>query len=317
VPPPSWANELAFASNRTGEYHIYRAAHNGSTATKLTPNNFGGNQPVWSPDRRWIIYSRQGDLWALHVASGLAATINGINSTAEEFSPSFAPTYSGTATTFNGQIAFSSNRSGGDHDIFVATVNLSYTGSSITASGSGVQNLTDEGGGTTFDDRQPVWSPSLAGGINHNRIAFRSNRGGGNNEIYVVNATGGGITAVTSTASPIVNIQPEWAPNGEWLAFASKERHNSNFDLYATRYNTTNGTWNSTPVRLTTNSQDDNIMAWRNDGGTWRIAFTREPVDTDNSEDILVLTLNSSTLQVTTVTTPSWNSIADDTSPDW
>jgi hypothetical protein len=29
------------------------------------------------------------------------------------------------------------------------------------------------------------------------------------------------------------------------------------------------------------------------------------------------MTLNSSTLQVTSVTTPSWNSTADDTNPDW
>jgi hypothetical protein len=183
-----WLGDIAFASNRTDGYHIYRAAHNGSTATKLTPNNFGGNQPVWSPDRRWIVYQRGGDLWAPHVASGLAAEISGVNSTGEEFSPTFAPTYSGTTTTFSGQIAFSSDRAGGDHDIFVATVNLSYSGSSITATASSVQNLTDESGSTTFEDRQPVWSPSLAGGVNHNRIAFRTDRGGGNIEIYTVNA---------------------------------------------------------------------------------------------------------------------------------
>jgi hypothetical protein len=327
VPAPAWVNELAFASDRSGAYHIYRAAKDATSATRITLNNQGGNSPVWSPDRRWIIYVRAGDLWALHVESRLAAEISGVNGAGEDFSPTFAPTYSGTATTYSGQIAFSSDRAGGDHDIFVATVNLAYNGSSITANGGSVTNRLPQPTGEAFDDRLPVWSPATSGD-NAGRIVFRSNRGsGGNNEIYTVNATGTVVApvAVTSTDAGINNTQPEWSREGNWIVFASN-RNSSTFDVWAARYIDSTDTWQTSSSAVIATDRDDLILAWNEqdviEGNLIRtlitLAFVREPVGS-NIGDIWLREIFIANNQLNTQNNRAadFNSTADDTNPDW
>ena len=55
----------------------------------------------------------------------------------------------------------------------------------MNADGSGVTRLTYNGARDSFlNDSFPTWSPD------GRRIAFHSNRDGGNMEIYVINAAG-------------------------------------------------------------------------------------------------------------------------------
>ena len=49
------------------------------------------------------------------------------------------------------------------------------------------------------------------------RIVFHSRLKGGNNEIFVVNATGTGLTRLTRNAASDSN--PTWSPNGKRVAF--------------------------------------------------------------------------------------------------
>ena len=74
-----------------------------------------------------------------------------------------------------------------------------------------------------FDERFPVWSPDGA------RIAFVSDRvEPGIFQLYVANADGSGLTALTSGAAGA--DWPEWAPDGEWIYYDS--RHGQNIEIF-------------------------------------------------------------------------------------
>src|SRR5207302_1622395 len=65
------------------------------------------------------------------------------------------------------------------------------------------------------DDNEPEWSPDGA------RIAFSSTRDG-NNEIYVMNADGSGVTRLTNESNiGANNYHPSWSPDSSRLTFAS------------------------------------------------------------------------------------------------
>jgi len=67
-----------------------------------------------------------------------------------------------------------------------------------------------------FDERFPVWSPDGA------RIAFVSDRvEPGVFHLYVANADGSGLTALTSGA--IAADWPEWSPDGEWIFYDQRK----------------------------------------------------------------------------------------------
>jgi hypothetical protein len=208
----------------------------------------------------------------------------------------------------------------------VATVNLSYNGSSITATSGTPINRLPQPGGENFDDRMPVWSPATSG-PNAGRIAFRTNRGsGGNNEIYTVNTTGAVVApvAVTDSDAGINNTQPEWSDNGNWIVFASN-RNSSTFDIWGLRYNSSTGNWGNATALITTD-RDDLIMAWNEridtSGGIIRtvitLAFVREPSGSDVGDIWLAdIAVSGSTVTASNLTNKSWNSTADDTDPDW
>lgn len=71
------------------------------------------------------------------------------------------------------------------------------------------------GAAGTWDDEEPQWSPDGT------RIAFSSTRGGGGNfDIYVMEADGTGVTRLTDHAAP--DQDPAWAADGRSLFFTSE-----------------------------------------------------------------------------------------------
>jgi Tol biopolymer transport system component len=104
--------------------------------------------------------------------------------------PSFSPD--------NRRIVFTSNRADRDNwDIYVMNVN-----------GTGVTRLT----ATAGLDTEPVFSPDGT------KIAFATERFGGNLDIAVMNVNGTGVTRVTT--SGFDDIEPAWRPDGQKIAFA-------------------------------------------------------------------------------------------------
>jgi len=136
------------------------------------------------------------------------------------------------------KIAFASNRSGADYEIYTAN-----------ADGTGLAQLTSNG----FDDLEPAWSPN---GVS---LAFRSARDG-NNEIYKMTSAGGSQTRLTSNS--VSDFAPAWSPDGAEIAY---QRFGTQNDVYKMNADGQGQT------QLTTDGANDGAPSWSADGS--QIAF--------------------------------------------
>jgi len=184
---PSGANgQLAFASNRDGNYEIYVTNADGSSPTRLTNSAATDVQPAWSPDGTKLAFASNRDgNFEIYVmgAVGLDPT-RLTNELADDYDPAWSPD--------GKKIAFTSERDG-HPEVYV-----------MEADGSSAMRLTDGDG--------PTWSPDGT------RIAFVSHRDG-NGEIYVMNADGSHVTRLTDNLAE--DCEPAWSPDGGRIAFAS------------------------------------------------------------------------------------------------
>ena len=195
---PAWSpdgNQIAFSSNRDGDYELYVMNVDGSGVHQLTDHSSWDRQPAWSPDGNQIAFSsnRDGD-YELYVMN---ADGSGVHQLTDHRSSDQQPAWSPDGN----QIAFSSNRDG-DYELYV-----------MNADGSGVHQLTDH----RSSDQQPAWSPD------GNQIAFSSNRDG-DYELYVINADGSNVRRhdrQLTYFSSRTDRTPTWSPNGGQIAFSS------------------------------------------------------------------------------------------------
>jgi Tol biopolymer transport system component len=132
----------------------------------------------------------------------------------------------------------------------------------MNSDGTGVTQLTF--GSRTNTNQLAAWNSSAT------RIAFNSNRDGGNRPIYVMNADGSGQTLVTSLG---YNDQtPDWQPGDGLIAF--ERVYSANDGLYVV-----DPTRPGTEQRLLGTGPSDNWTRWSPSGGL--IAFinvrTRDP----------------------------------------
>lgn len=138
----------------------------------------------------------------------------------------------------NGQLVFSSNRSG-QQEIYIAN-----------ADGTGRTPLGAQG-------NSPEWSPDAS------RIAFNSNRDG-NNEIYVMNADGSGQTRLTFDTD--YESRPQWTADGSQLVYTRVV--DGNWEIFRMNADGSN------QVDLTNNSAVDWGQATSPQGK--KVVFTRE-----------------------------------------
>jgi TolB protein len=115
-------------------------------------------------------------------------------------------------------------------------------------------------------------------GVVPGRIAFQTNRDG-NNEIYVMNGDGTGLTNLTN--NPADDVVPTWSPDGKKIAFSSNRDGNN--EIYVMN---TDG---SRLTRLTDTSGDDFGPAWSPDGK--KIAFLS---NRDGNDEIYVMNADGS-----------------------
>ena len=181
----------------------------------------------------------------------------------------------------NGDIAFSSNRSGG-YQIY----SLSSTGTE--------QNLNPVTTNLAGTDHDPAYSPDGT------KVAF-SRTNGGETQIWTISATGGmNVNQITTKGTD--NRDPTWSPDGTKIAFSSNR--SGSYQIYS--LSSTGTEQNLNPV--TTNLAGTDYDPVYSPDGT-KVAFTRI---TAGKHDIW--TINSTggggTNQITTKP-------GNDVTPDW
>jgi TolB protein len=177
---------------------------------------------------------------------------------AHDFSPVWSPD--------GRRIAFVSDRDG-DDDIYV-----------MRADGTGVRRLTTnstKSDGQPISDAAPAWSPD------GRRIAFTSNRTGGQSEVWVMRSDGRHQTRLTRTAPIVDDTSPAWSPDGRRLAFVSTRAGNETADLYVMRADGSR----VRPITPTDDTNDSTAPDWSPNGRL--IAFSTNV--TRGQQDIWVV----------------------------
>ncbi|MCX6021130.1 MAG: hypothetical protein NTZ05_05270 [Chloroflexi bacterium] len=181
---------IAFVSDRDRAGEIYITDTYGGRVTRLTDDFSEDSAPLWSPDRKKLVYlSQRGTTHEIYVirADG-GGSLNLTQSPADDVAPTWSPDST--------RIAFASNRDG-NGDIY--TVNVD---------GTGLKRLTTD----SATDSDPSWSPK------GDKIAFFTDRDGPG-EIYTINPDGTGLTNLTNHGAH--DFAPHWSPDGTQLAFLS------------------------------------------------------------------------------------------------
>jgi Tol biopolymer transport system component len=197
---PNVPGQIAFSSDRTGNFDIYIMRE--GVTTQLTNDPAWDGVPAISPDGTRILFESMredpaGDIYVMNV-DGSGVTNLTRHPGADE-RPSWSPDGS--------RILFVSDRTG-NLDVFA-----------MNADGSHPVNLTDD----PALDRPAAWSPDGT------KIAFSSNRTG-DFEIFVMAADGSNPVNLTNDPER-VDFAPAWSPDGLRIAFTSRTNAEARTDI--------------------------------------------------------------------------------------
>lgn len=187
------SSAIAFVSNGPGLLAIFLVNPDGSGLTNLTD----GSVPAWSPDKTRIAFFGFGVEVIGVDGSGRARLTEDLT---QELKQRILPDplqWSPDGTT----IAF--------------TVDASALGEGCCPVDMWLARA--DGGGTrklVADGSAPSWSPD------GRRIAFTSSRDG-NDEIYVINSDGSGLTRLTERPD-FRDLSPRWSPDGTRIVFETQ-----------------------------------------------------------------------------------------------
>jgi len=266
VIPPLY---LCFASNRDGDYEIYRMRADGTEIEKLTDNALQEREPSQAPDGSIAIASSADGLnWELVLLrDGKRRPLPGKGSRRE---PVFDPT--------GRYLLFVSAREGGE-ELFLLDLRTqeerpltsgdAYAGQAswhpsgweiaftvlrqgnwdvyrINRDGSSLTRLTDH----PAQDWHPAWSPDGS------KIAFVSGRDG-SHRLYLMNPDGTGVERISGAPDGVE--QPVFSPDGKLLAFVAYTGKGQGVyarEIYVLPLDTGH------PIRLTHNAYDDTDVTW-------------------------------------------------------
>ena len=271
--------QIAFSSNRDGNYEIYVMDINGDNPQKLTNHPHADTNPSWSPDGKRIAFmsARDGhgghgpsiyEIYVMDADGGNQQRLT--NNPSDDRYPSWSPD--------GKRIAFESDRERKDnpHNIEIYVMD---------ADGGNQQRLTNN----LTEDQYPSWSPD------GQRIVFSARREGHvvhnldiTYEIYVMDADGGNQQRLTNNRNN--ELSPVWSPDGERIAFSSDRKGDwQNFEIYVMDADGGN------LQRLTENRIIDRNPSWSPDSK--RIAFSSYKPGDWESLEIYVMDADGGNLQ--------------------
>ena len=180
------ADQVVFASDRDGDYELYRVGVDGVGLTKLTDNGWNDTQPVWSPDGRRIAFVADplghADIFVMQTDGAGAAQLT--NSPADDRYPTWSPNGAQIAWV---QIA------GGERTLWV-----------MDAGSSNPRQI----GGPFALLQNPVWSPDGALLV----ISLDLN-GDGYSDIATIRPDGGDLQTVSYSPNREDLIVNSWLPS--------------------------------------------------------------------------------------------------------
>ena len=271
--------QIAFVSDRDGNWEIYVMDINGNNQQRLTNNRHDDLNPSWSPDGKRIVFfsNRDGhvrndrpdiptyEIYVMDADGGNQQNLT--NNSSDDRAPSWSPD--------GKRIAFSSTREG--H--FIGDFGLTSEIYVMDIDGGNQQRFTENPHG----DQYPSWSPD------GQRIIFSSRRDGHfrndfgiSYEIYVMDVDGGNQQRLTENRKN--DWEPSWSPDGERIAFTSDRKGDlQNFEIYVI------DTDGGNQQRLTNHRGDSGTPSWSPDGE--RIVFAS---DRNGNFEIYVMDTNGS-----------------------
>ncbi len=238
--------EIAFSSNRSGNYEIYVMNSDGSNVIRRTLNSAVDSEPSFSSDGSKILFTSnrsnsRNEIYVMNPNGSGVTRLTNIagGNTSAVFSPD------GT------KITFISSRNGGQRNLYI-----------MDADGSNpIQLTTNQGFSNTANN------PSFSG--DGSRIAFDSDRGAignANHDIFSINPDGTNELRLTNAIGN--DSEPSYSPNGGKIAFISwRDGNEFSGELYIMNSDGTNQrrlTNSFAPETEPTFSVDGTRIAFRN-----------------------------------------------------
>jgi CSLREA domain-containing protein len=245
---PSYSSDgkkIVFHSQRTGNFEIFSMNADGTGQKNLTKDAASDTNPSFSPDGRTIVFesTRAGDvdIFVMNVDGTNLADLTPVS--ALDKGPVFSPG--------GNEIAFQSSRDGGDFDIFVMSPNgsnpidltlndsvsdaqpvyspdgkkIAFASNSSGVNGADFNILVMNADGTgrqtlnSNASRQgdPAFSPD------GQQIAYASTQNGGDEDIFVMNASPGGFAQTPLTSNNKADETPDWQPKAATFTVTSAD----------------------------------------------------------------------------------------------
>ncbi len=232
----------ARGSGQSTSKEIMAMDYDGENPRGLTHLGTISLSPHVSPDNARVAFSSLGKQgWSIKLYS------LELNRPVAFNSPS-GTTLSPAWSSNGSQLAFSSDRAGGDSEIYVSD-----------ATGNGARRLTNFHG----PDVSPCWNPKT-----NTQIAWVSGRSG-LPQIYIMDSDGANVQRMTDGGYA---TSPSWSPNGQFLAFAWDRKYGPGApggqDIYI--MDVASRRW----IQLTHDAGRNDFPTWSPDGR--HIAFQRE-----------------------------------------
>ena len=262
---PAWSpdgNRIAFAAFRTTDSGLFRSGiyvtnPDGTEQTLVYETYEPVRSPDWSLDSKTIAFASEIRRDSSNATEIYIVNVDGSGLERLTYRPGndSHPTWSPLGTT----LAFVSSLQGNPEIYVISDFRSDY------------QRLTDN----THSDFAPAWSPDGT------RLAFVSDRDLGQDDIFLMNADGTGVSPLPGSGG-LRNYGPAWSPDGSRIAFHSgpiirPDRHYDNRPYYDIWVFNEDGPdyFKLTSYHIRAHSLLRSALSWSPDGT--RLAFASNP----------------------------------------